>query len=126
MLLALLPASGSAQNAVWLRALAGRVDDLALYEAVTLAVAPEAEARRLGEVDVGFPLLADTDGAALAAYLGAGANLPALAVIDRYSSLAALLPAAGPEDAPDLDAALRELSYADQQDCACALPAWEE
>ncbi|HEU0028505.1 MAG TPA: redoxin domain-containing protein [Ktedonobacterales bacterium] len=126
VLLALLPAHASAQNASWLRTLAERADDLAFYEAVTLAIAPEPEARRLlGEVDAPVPLLADEDGATLAAYLGDGAALPALAVIDRYNSLAALLPASGPGAAPDVDAALRELSYADQQDCACTLPAWE-
>jgi peroxiredoxin len=126
VLLALLPSHGAAQNAPWLRTLAGRADDLALYDTVTLAIAPETEARRLlGKVDAPFPLLADEDGATLAAYLGDGAALPALAVIDRYNSLAAMLPASGPDDAPDVDAALRELSYADQQDCACTIPAWE-
>jgi hypothetical protein len=78
------------------------------------------------ELDISFPMLADAEGAALAAYLGAGVKLPALAVIDRYSQLAALLRASGRDDAPDLDAALRELAFADQQDCACGLPAWEE
>ncbi len=127
LLLALLPAQDSAQNDVWLRALARRTDDLVNYETVVLAVAPAREARRLlGAVDVPFPLLEDEDGATLEAYRGEGATAPALAVIDRYSSLAALLPAAGPDDAPDVDAALRELAYADQQDCACTLPAWEE
>ncbi len=126
VLLALLPSLDSAQNALWLLALAERGDDLAIYGAVTLAVAPRMEARRLlGAVDVAFPLLADEDGAALTAYLGAGAALPALAVVDRYSSLVALLPASGPDDAPDLDGALRELAFADQSDCACGLPAWE-
>lgn len=127
VLLALLPTPGAAQNARWLEALARRGDDLAIYGAETLAVVPGTEARRLlSALDVAYPLLADEDGAALRAYLGAGATLPALAVIDRYSSLVALLTATSPEAAPDLDATLRELSYADQQDCACTLPAWEE
>ena len=126
VLLALLPSRGAAQNAAWLSALAERTHDLALYDTVTLAIAPAPEARRLlGEVDAPFPLLADVDGATLAAYLGVGAALPALAVIDRYNSLAALLLASGLDDAPDVDAALRELSYADQQDCECVIPAWE-
>lgn len=125
-LLALLPAADGVRNAAWLRAVAARRDDLAYYDAAALVVAPLAEARRLlGEMDAPFPVLADEDGATLAAYLGAGAALPALAVIDRYNQLAALLPAAGQNDPPDLDAALRELAFADQQDCACGLPAWE-
>ena len=127
ILLALLPSRDAEQNADWLRALAERCDDLAIYGAVTLAVAPGMEARRLlSEVDAAFPLLADEDGAALAQYLGVGAALPALAVIDRYSLLVAMLPAVGADDAPDLDAALRELAFADSSDCACGLPAWEE
>ena len=126
-LLALLPSVGAAQNARWLRALAEARDELAIYDTMTLAIAPEMEARRLlREVDATLPLLVDTDGAALAAYLGASSTLPALAVIDRYSALAALLPALGPDEAPDLPGALRELAYADQQECACALPAWVE
>jgi peroxiredoxin len=124
--LALLPSARPDQNERWLHALAERGDEFAFYEAVTLAVAPTAEAKRLlGKVDAPFPLLADEGGSALRAYLGVGAALPALAVIDRYSSLVALLPASSAEDEPDLDAALRELAYADQQDCACTLPAWE-
>ncbi len=127
ILLALLPSPDVARNAAWLLALAGRADDLAIYGVVTLALTRETAARRLlGAVDVAFPLLMDGDGAALTAYLGAEAALPALAVIDRYSSLVALLPAHSPDDPPDLDMALRELAYADQQDCACALPAWED
>ncbi len=127
VLLVLLPSLDAAQNVAWLRAVAGRSDDLAIYGVATLAVAPVTEARMLlSVVDVAFPLLGEEDGATLAAYLGADAALPALAVIDRYNALAALLPASSPTDAPDLDAALRELAYADQQDCACTLPAWEE
>ncbi|MGH2505500.1 MAG: hypothetical protein ACRDID_23560, partial [Ktedonobacterales bacterium] len=58
------------------------------------------------------------------AYLGADATLPALALVDRYSVLLALLPAADASAAPDLDAALAEFAYAEQEDCACTIPTW--
>jgi hypothetical protein len=38
--------------------------------------------------------------------------------------LLTLLPAADPGATPDLDAALREFAFAEQEDCACTLPAW--
>lgn len=126
-LLALLPETGAERNVSWLHAITGRLDDLAYYGAAVFAVAPEAEARSLlAAVDITFPLLADVGGATLSAYLGADTTLPALAVVDRYNQLAALLRADSQVSAPDLDAALGELSFADQQDCACTLPAWEE
>ena len=122
---ALLPGGNAARNERWLRALAERADDLAYYGAAIYAVAGVDEARRLlGAVDVSFPILMDEDGAALRAYLGSEASSPALAIVDRYSQLAALLRDSG-DDTPDLDAALRELGYADQQDCACTVPAWD-
>lgn len=127
VVVALLPGADSAQSERWLRSLAERASDLTYYEAAIYAVAHEDEARRLrGEVDVLFPILADESGATLAAYLGGNATLPALAIVDRYSRLAALLRASTAEDAPDLDAAVRELGFADQQDCACAVPVWDE
>lgn len=125
VVLALLPGEHPARNERWLRALAERADDLTYYEAAIYVVAAEDEARRLlGAVDVTFPLLADTDGVTLAAYLGASVA-PALAIVDRYSRLAALLRASDEASTPDLDAAVRELGFADQQDCACTLPAWD-
>jgi hypothetical protein len=75
-------------------------------------------------VDVAFPLLADATGETLAAYLGADATRPTLALVNRYNTLIALLPATTPDAAPDLDAALRDFAYAEQEDCACTIPAW--
>jgi peroxiredoxin len=122
---ALLPGGDAARTERWLRALAARGDDLAYYGSAIFAIADADEARRLlVAVDVTFPILVDEDGATIRAYLGLGASLPALAVVDRYSQLAALLRASGRDAAPDLDAAVRELGFADQQDCACTVPAW--
>ncbi|HEX9037255.1 MAG TPA: redoxin domain-containing protein [Ktedonobacterales bacterium] len=124
--LLLLPSLGAAQNERWLRAVRDRAVDLEYYQAKIFAVAGPEDARRLlGAVDVTFPVLADENGNALRAYLGPEATLPALAVIDRYSQLVTVLRAKSPEDTPDLDAVTRELQFADQQDCACTLPAWE-
>jgi hypothetical protein len=127
VVVALLPGADSAQSERWLRSLAQPAADLAYYEAVIYALAPEDEALRLlGTVDAPFPILADVDGLTLAAYLGPDATLPALAIVDRYSRLAAVLRASSVDAAPDLDAAGRELGFADQQDCACTVPVWDE
>lgn len=128
VLLALLPLAASEQRVAWLRALTARRADLDDAQAVTLTIA-EGDRATVGALwrraDTPFPLLADADGATLVAYLGADATLPALALVDRYSVLLALLPAATADTAPDLDAALREFAFADQEDCACGLPAWQ-
>ncbi len=127
VLLALLPEGAREQRIAWLRTLAARRAELAEAQVVTLAIAGgerAAVADLWRQADTFFPLLADAEGATLAAYLGAGATLPALALVDRYSVLLALLPAANSDAAPDLDAALREFAFAEQSDCACALPAW--
>lgn len=129
VLLALLPASSGGQRVAWLRALVARHEELAEAQVVTLAIAiaggeRAAVADLWRQADIPFPLLADAGGATLAAYLGAGASLPTLALVDRYNVLLALLPAASPDAAPDLDAALREFAYAEQQDCACTIPIW--
>ena len=129
VLLALLPAAAGDQRLAWLRALAARRTDLDYALAVTLAV---AEGERAAVVDLWrradspFPLLADADGVTLAAFLGAdwASQPPTLALVNRYNVLIATLPAASPDAAPDLDAALREFAYAEQEDCACTIPAW--
>lgn len=127
VLLALLPEGAGEQRIAWLRALAARREELAEAQVMALAIAGGERAMLANlwrQADAPFPLLADADGATLAAYLGPGATLPALALVDRYSMLLALLPAASSDAAPDLDAALREFAFAEQQDCACTLPAW--
>ncbi|HEX8997470.1 MAG TPA: redoxin domain-containing protein [Ktedonobacterales bacterium] len=129
VLLAPLPAAAGEQRVAWLRALAERGVALDEAQVVTLAVAggDRAAARALwSRAGALFPLLSDAEGATLAAYLGSGATRPALAVIDRYSVLLALLPAPDATSGPDLDAALREFAFAEQEDCACGLPAWPE
>ena len=127
VLLALLPASSGGQRVAWLRALVARREELAEAQVVTLAIAGgerAAVADLWRQADIPFPLLADAEDATLTAYLGAGVSLPALALVDRYNVLLALLSAASPDVAPDLDAALREFAYAEQQDCACTIPIW--
>jgi hypothetical protein len=118
VLLALLPAGAGEQRAAWLRAIAARRADLDYAQAITLAIigGEREQVRALWrQADVAFPLLADAASATLAAYLGADATLPVLL---------ALLPAADATAAPDLDAALAEFAYAEQEDCACTIPAW--
>lgn len=125
--LALLPLAAGEQRLIWLRALAARRADLDDAQAVTLAIAdgPSADLLALWrQAAVCFPLLCDADGATLASYLGPAATLPALALIDRYNALIALVPASDASAAPNLDAALRDFAFAEQQDCACGLPAW--
>lgn len=127
VLLALLPAATSVQSVEWLHTLANRSADLDYARAAVVAiVGGDRDAARAlwRQADVSFPILYDADGAILAAYLGANATQPALAVINRYNVLLALLPAADAESAPDLDTALREFAFAEQEDCACGLPAW--
>ncbi len=127
VLLALLPEATGACSVAWLRALADRSHDLDYARAAVVAIvggAREAARTLWRQADVSFPILFDADGATLAAYLGANATQPALAVINRYNVLLTLLPATGDESAPDLDAALREFAFAEQEDCACGLPAW--
>ena len=129
VLLALLPAAAGAQRIAWLRALAAQRVELEEARAVTLAIA-EGERAAVADLwrqaDNPFPVLADADGATLAAFLGAGwaAQPPTLALVNRYNVLIATLPAASRDAAPDLDAALREFAYAEQEDCACTIPAW--
>lgn len=128
VLMALLPTPRSVQAARWLRALATRRDDLEYAQAVTMVVAhgPVGEAHSLLHAgDISFPLLADRSGETLSAYLGDGAGMPALVAIDRYNALIAVLRATDDASGPDIDAALREFAYAEQQDCACTAPAWE-
>jgi hypothetical protein len=60
----------------------------------------------------------------LSAYLGADVTRPTLALVNRYSVLLSLLPASDADAAPDLDAALRDFAFAEQEDCACGLPIW--
>ncbi len=127
VLLALLPVAAGEQRLTWLRALAARRADLDEARAVTLAiVGGGAEAVRAlwRQADVAFPLLADATGATLAAYVDADTARPSLALVNRYNTLISLLPAATPNAAPDLDAALRDFAYAEQEDCACTIPAW--
>jgi peroxiredoxin len=129
VLLALLPEAAGMQRIAWLRALAVRSADLDDACAVTLAVAGgacESAGSLWRQVDVTFPILADADGATLAVYLGADATRPALALVNRYNVLLALLPASDANAAPDLDAALREFAFAEQEDCACGTPIWPD
>lgn len=127
VLLALLPAMAGEQRLAWLRSLADRREAIEEAQAITLAVVEgdhDAVSALWRQADPPFPLLADADGATLAAYLGAAATLPALALVDQYSVLLAVLPAASSDAAPDIDAALRDFDFAAQSDCACTLPAW--
>lgn len=129
VLLALLPADAGEQRIAWLRALAARRADLEDALAVTLAIAQgerAAVADLWRQADSPYPVLDDADGATLADFLGAGwaAQPPTLALVNRYNVLIATLPAGSHDAAPDLDATLREFAYAEQEDCACTIPAW--
>ncbi len=127
VLLALLPQATGVYSVAWLRALADRSDDLDYARAAVVAIVGgdhEAAQALWRQADVSFPILVDSDGATLAAYLGANVTQPALAVINRYNVLLALLPATGAQSAPELDTALREFAFAEQEDCACGLPSW--
>ncbi|HET9111004.1 MAG TPA: redoxin domain-containing protein [Ktedonobacterales bacterium] len=127
VLLALLPADAGERRVAWLRSLAAHRSDLDDAQIITMAIAQgdrEAVHALWRQTDTPFPLLVDADGATLSAYLGADLTRPALALVDRYSVLLSVLPASAPDAAPDLDAALRDFAFADQEDCACGLPAW--
>jgi peroxiredoxin len=127
VLLALLPEAAGEQRIAWLRAIAARRADLDEARAITLTiVGGDREAVRAlwRQADVAFALLADATGETLTAYLGANATRPALALVNRYSTLISLLPATTADAAPDLDAALRDFAFAEQEDCACGLPIW--
>lgn len=116
----------------WLaRLLAGRrmLDE---YAATMLVVAPEP-VERLRELqttlDLPFTLLADPDDAVVDRYLSlasAGGERLAIYLADRYLQCIGRWLVREERDLPPLDDIAAALSLADQDDCACGLPAWPE
>ncbi len=130
VLLAFLRAPGAAASRAWLAALAherARLDELRVAVLV-IAPQPTERLRQLQiELDLPFALLADTDGATAAGYLAAGDEAQdALYAADRYNHCLARWLAADASGFPPLAKVFVEFAFAEQEDCACGLPAWEE
>lgn len=130
VLLAFLREPGAAASRTWLAALArerARLDELGVAVLV-IAPQPIERLRQLQiELDLPFALLADADGATTAAYLAAGDEArDALYAADRYNHCLARWLAADASGFPPLAKVFVEFAFAEQGDCACGLPAWDE
>jgi peroxiredoxin len=130
VLLAFLRDLDSPANREWLARLArerGRLDELRTAVLV-VAPAPVERLRRLQtELDLPFALLADADGQTAAAYLPAGDEAPdALYAADRYNHCLARWLAPDASGFPPLAKVFVEFAFAEQEDCACGLPAWDD
>jgi peroxiredoxin len=97
--------------------------------AALLVLAPEPIERLRtlqAELALPFTLLA-RDECATAAYLPAPAgDGVVLYAADRYGECVGAWLASDANSLPALDAPLADLALADQNDCACAMPAWED
>lgn len=112
----------------WLAALARDRARLEEAQAAVLALAPESVERLRvlqAELDLPFALLA-RDARVSAAYLPAQGNGVALYAADRYGECVGAWHAADADALPSLDAPLADLALADQGDCECTIPAWED
>lgn len=99
--------------------------------AATLVIAPQP-AERLRELqaalDLPFTLLADPDGDTTKRYLTSQPDGERLAIYlaDRYLQCLGRWLVRSLADLPPLDDIAATLALADQDDCACGLPAWPE
>lgn len=135
VLLAFLHAITGAQACAtcqaWLRAAYAERAQFVELNAVVLVVTPEpSEHLAALQTELGAPyvLLSDTEGAVAAQYVpptsaGVRAGV-ALYATDRYLHCLTRWYAADAAEFPALDTPLAELTYAQQEGCGCALPAW--
>lgn len=115
----------------WLARLAAGRAALDEYCAAVLVVAPEPMARLRGlqaALDLPFILLADPEGAVVSRYLPLVESSGRLAIYlaDRYLQCLGRWLIREEKDLPALGELASALKLADQDDCACGLPAWPE
>lgn len=113
---------------VRLRAARHRLDE---HCTAVLVVAPETpdRLRELHAVlDLPFTVLADPDAGVASRYLTPAPEGEHLAVYlaDRYLQCLGRWLVRAEQDLPHIDDILAALALADQDDCACGLPAWPE
>jgi peroxiredoxin len=134
VLLAFLRDPASEASRAWLSSLAherARLDDLRI---AVLVIAPSSveDLRRLQiELDLPFapPIapLSDAEVAAAEAYLPAETPAPdAIYLADRYNHCLARWLAPDAAQFPPLPRVFTEFAFAEQEDCACGLPAWDD
>lgn len=112
----------------WLASLARERSRLDEAQAAVLVLAPEpAERLRalVAELDLPFTLLA-RDARTTSAYLPASGDGVALYAADRYGECLGTWHAADADALPAVDAPLADFALADQGDCECTIPAWDQ
>lgn len=131
VLLTVLRDTDDALGHVWLERLAASRSILDEHRVAVLVVASEPVARMRelqSALDLPFTLLADPEGEVAARYLPAAPDAEALAVYlaDRYLQCLSRWLVRDESGLPAVDAIAAALALADQDDCACGLPAWPE
>ncbi|WIG57995.1 MAG: hypothetical protein OJF49_000740 [Ktedonobacterales bacterium] len=131
VLLAFIHTSTCPACRAWLARLARERARLDEARAAVLVIAPDAldELRALQvALDLPFTLLADSDGMAARAYVRGAEDSGAVALYagDRYGLCVAGWHAPDADGLPPLDAPLADFALAEQDDCACTIPAWDE
>lgn len=111
---------------VGLREVRARLDELRVAVLV-IAPLPVERLRELqAALDLSFTLLADVEGQVAARYLpDAAAEQDALYAADRYNHCLARWFAADASGFPPHAKVFTEFAFAEQDDCACGLPAWD-
>lgn len=130
----LLTVLRDAEDAVgrgWLRRLTAgrRALDEHCAAVLVIAAEPVARLRALQSgLDLPFTLLADPTGEVTPRYLPASSKDVRVAayLADRYLQCLGVFLASDERELPPLDDLLATLALADQDDCACGLPAWPE
>ena len=133
VLVALLHSAACPDCRAWLSQLLAARDELAYRCVQPLLIFPDAPdtLRALqAEIDAPGIFLSDPHGEARARLLGipdAATRPPALLVaVSRYSTCLDAWVASEPSHWPPLDEPLATFAFAEQEDCACGLPAWPE
>ena len=126
--LAILGDSTTRESRQWLATLAARRPEFdALDVAVLLVLQEPVEQLRAtrAALDLPFVMLSDETSDVMKAYLGEP-RTPGAAMVaaDRYLQCLGVWRAATAHELPALDEPLTLLLAAEQEDCACALPAW--
>lgn len=132
VLVALLHSAACPDCRAWLSQLQAARDELAYRCVQPLLIFPdELDALRAFQAEIDAPglFLSDSRGEARARLLGDhdATRPPALLVaVSRYSTCLDAWVADEPSHWPLLDEPLATFAFAEQEDCACGLPAWPE
>lgn len=137
VLIALLHSATCPDCRAWLSQLRAARGDLASHDVQPLLIFPDdpATLRALSvEFDRLGALLSDPQGAARARYLRVesadssnGKRLPVLLIaVGRYNDCLDAWAASEPAQWPPLSELIATFAFAEQEDCACGLPVWQE